>query len=254
MAATERVPAPRVPFGGRGNVAALVLLGLVVLLIAKPWGSPAARADPAPMSAAASAGPTPAPTLVEAGFGYDQSVFGPFEPAPEWSVWPGGFFVTVLYVTREASSEPSGNSSPSGPAASPASPAVSPGASVEPGWPAVVTIGPGDHLLWLGLDTPVAFTVRSTEIWRLDPDGTRSSVAVARLPSAWGPYFAVIGIPIYPGSQRLTIWPQGTYEVAATLDPGGELKTVRVEVQTLGDRAPGELDGHRDDAAGGGRG
>lgn len=247
MAQTERVPAPRVPFGGRANMAALVLLGLVTLLIAKPWASPAARADPAPPSAAASAGPTAAPTLVEAGFGYDQSVFGPFEPAPEWSVWPGGFFVTVLYVTRETGPGPSGDPLP-------ASPAASPAASFAPGWPALVTIGPGDHLLWLGLDTPVAFTVRSAEIWRLDPDGTRSSVAVARLPSRWGPYFAVIGIPIHPGSQRLAVWPQGTYEVAVTLDPGGELRTVRVEVHTLEVRALGGPDNHRDDADGGGQG
>lgn len=227
MTETQRVPAPRVPLRGHGEAAALLLVGIVILLIAKPW-APASSADPATAPWSTGNPPTTVPTLVEAGFAYDPGVFGAFEPAPEWSVWPGGLIVTLLYVTREAGPGPSAEPPGATPPASPAAPS-------RPGWPSVVTIGRRDHLLWLGLNTPITFTVRDATLSHLRDDGSRSAVPVVRLPTNWGTNFAVIGIPMAPGSNRLAVWPQGSYEVAVTLDPSGEMRTILVEVQTLED-------------------
>jgi hypothetical protein len=178
---------------------------------------------------------------MEPGFAYDQSVFGPFEPEPEWSVWPGGFFVTILYVTREAHQEPSAAPTPSGGLPAPSS---SPPGTAAAGWPASITIGPGDHLLWLGLDTPLAFTVRTATVWRLHEDGSRTSVPVVRLPTEWGANFAVIGIPVAPGSDRLSVWPRGEYEVSVQLGPNGEMRTLSVDIHTLDDHARESPDAH----------
>ncbi len=250
MSDLQRVPAPRLPFGRHGELAALVLDVIVGILVVKPWGDGTGQlgdADAGPTRALPTATPpvAAAPTPFEAGYVYDQSIFGPFEPNPEWSVWPGGFFVTVLYVTREAEVPAT---------ASPGPPAVSPGASVGPsgsgpppspevdGWPAAVVIGPGDHLLWLGLDTPRAWTVREARVWRVNEDGSRAPVPVVELPSQWGPHLTIIGIPVAEGSERLSIWPKGSYDLEVTLDPDGSQRSIRVEIQTLPEPTPSPED------------
>jgi len=226
MTETQRVPAPRKPLGGRADIAAFVLVTAITVLVAKPWGGPASPTIPALTPPAAAV--TPAPTLVEAGYAYEQGIFGPFQPDPEWSIWPAGFFVTILYVTREAT-----QSQPDDVLATPSSPPATPAATAEAGWPELVTIGPGDHLLWLGINTPSEWRIREALVWRLETNGTRSAVSAIRLPSGWGPHLAVIGIPIAPGSSRLAIWPQGSYGVEVSLDPGPTTKTFRVEIETL---------------------
>lgn len=243
MSDLQRVPGPPAPLGGRGDLAAIGLIVVIAILIAKPWGGTSAQLDTTPPPTDPTVTATVAPTPVEAGYAYDQSIFGPFEPRPEWSIWPAGFFVTVLYVTREAyvpatdvpSPAPSNFGSPrptggSGPTAS---------ATAEPGWPATVTIGPGDHLLWLGLNTPRSWAIREVRVWRRSDDGGRAAVPVVELPSRWGPYFTIIGIPVAPGSERLTIWPMGTYDLEVTLDPDGSKRSILVEIQTL-DPSPSE--------------
>ena len=132
-------------------------------------------------------------------------------------------------MTREARETPPAAPTPAG------APAATPAPSAGEGWPASITIGPGDHLLWLGLNTPIAFTVRDAQLWHLHEDGSRSEMPVVRLPTEWGPNFAVIGIPVTRGSNRLSVWPEGQYEVAVRLDPTGELRTMLVDVQTLAD-------------------
>jgi hypothetical protein len=238
MTETQRVPAPRLPLSGHGTFTALVAIGILSALILKPWGAPEPGTDGVALPRASTPGPTPRPTPILAGFAYDQSVFGPFEPSPEWSVWPGGFFVTLLYVTREARDVPSAAPTPVG------GPSPSPGLGASDGWPASITIGPGDHLLWLGLNTPARISVRETTVWHLHEDGIRSAMPVVRLPTEWGPNFAVIGIPVTTGSSRLSVWPQGRYEVAVRLDPSGEMRTMLVDIQTLTDPASASPDAH----------
>jgi hypothetical protein len=233
MTETQRVPAPRLPLSGHGDFAVLLVLGILSALVIKPWGTPEPGA-PSATAVGVAPGPTASPAVLEPGFAYDQSAFGNFEPAPEWSVWPGGFFVTLLYTTREAGGKPSVGLPRATPAAAPSPPA-------GPGWPSAITIGPGDHLLWLGLDTPEKYTVRSVRLWRLHPDGSPSPVDIVRLPSRWGPYFAVFGIPIPGSANRISVWPNGTYEVSVTLGPKGETRTIRVDVQTMLDRQAVEL-------------
>jgi hypothetical protein len=233
MTETQRVPAPRVPLKGRPDLALIIIVSLITVLVTKPWGSIAPPDDQALEPTVGAAAPTsPAPTPVEEGYAYSQAIFGPFEPAPEWSIWPAGFFITVLYVSRAPDDGGSGSPSPTG------SPPASPGSTDEPGWPSKVTIGPGDHLLWLGIDVPVDWQVSEAQVWRLDSDGTRSAVPVVQLPSQWGPHFTVIGIPVSSGSDRLTIWPLGSYDVEVTLAPGPVMKTFRVEIQTLAPELP----------------
>jgi hypothetical protein len=229
MTETQRVPAPRVPLGGRADIAAFVLVSVLTILVTKPWGAPAAPASPTfvPPSAA----PTAAPTRFEAGYAYEQGVFGPFQPDPEWSIWPAGFFVTILYVTREAT-----QSQPDDVLPTPRTPEATPLATPATGWPELVTIGPGDHLLWLGINSPCAWHNREASVWRFEPDGTGAAVPVIRLPSGWGPNLAVIGIPTEAGSERLVIWPKGLYRVEVSLDPGPTVRTFLVDIQTL---APG---------------
>ncbi|TAK01340.1 MAG: hypothetical protein EPO36_06225 [Chloroflexota bacterium] len=255
MSDLQRVPGPRLPLGRHLDVVAFGLIVVVGVLIAKPWGETGpgpGNADPssAGASAAASTGVVAAPTPFEAGYLLDQAVFGPFEPNPEWSVWPGGIFVTVLYVTRETEVSATASPGPSAPSATPS--AASPAPSADPGespstpvpqpaaspeaaagWPASIVIGPGDHLLWLGLDTPLEWTVREVLVWRRNEDSGRVSVPVVELASQWGPHFTIIGIPVAPGSDRLAIWPMGTYDLEATLGPDGSRRTIRIEIETL---------------------
>jgi hypothetical protein len=233
MTETQRVPAPRVPLKGRPDLALIIIVSLITILVTKPWGStapPNAALESTPPAEA----PTSAPTPVEEGYAFDQAVFGNFKPKPEWSIWPAGFFVTVRYVTRETdAAAPSGTTPPPT-----RSPSASPGASAEPGWPALVTIGPGDHLLWLGIDVPVDWEVRDAHVWRLGSGGTRSAVPVAQLPSDWGPHFTVIGIPVSSGSDRLVIWPRGTYDLEIDLAPGPVTRTIWIDIQTVDAEIP----------------
>lgn len=235
MAGLQRVPAPRVPFGGHGDLAAIGLIVVLAVLIAKPWGGASAPVDAG--LALTEVPPTPAaePTPFETGYAYDQSVFGPFEPRPEWSIWPAGFFVTVLYVTREARDDASEQPSTAAPGTSVATGIPQPAPATEPGsgWPAMITIGPGDHLLWLGINTPLEWTVRETAVWRREADGFRTKVSTVQLPSDWGPRFTVIGIPTSPGSDRLAVWARGSYDLEVTLAPGTITRSIRIEIETL---------------------
>jgi hypothetical protein len=229
---TQRVQAPRLPLGGRGEIAAILLVALVSALILKPWATPAAapQTGPNPFSTPP---PRPAPTFVQPGYPYEQDIFGPFEPGSEWSIWPAGFFITVQYVTRTANETPGANE----PAAPTGEPRPTEGASGQRGWPSVVTIGPGDHLLWLGLDTPREWRVFDVAVWLVGAGGGRSAVPAARLPSVWGPNFTVLGLPVSPGSDRLKVWPAGSYEVVVLLDPGPVRKTFRLEILTTPPRS-----------------
>ena len=235
MTEVRRVSAPGSPFSGRERaIAAVVTIGVLAAIL-KPWGSdPGAGAVTPRPSARASAAATPAPVDL-AGHAYDQNLFGPFEPAPDWSIWPAGYFVSVRYVTREAVDQPivEPTASPAGRPSSSATPSAAPPASGDgPAWPPGIVVGPGDHLLWLGINTPLGWTIRDAGLRLTGTDGSRTEVPLTRLPTDWGDHFAVLGIPMGPASERLIDWPPGRYRLSITVDPGRITRTIEISIMT----------------------
>ena len=236
MTDVQRVSRPGSPFGGRDRALALVVAIGVLAAIAKPWGDPSRPLIPLPSLRAA-----PSPT-VEAqlpGRPYEPELFGPFEPAPSWSIWPAGYFVSVKYVTRRgqpgSEPEPSPSRSPGPSGTAPSSKPGSTEAARGPDWPPIIEVGPGDHLLWLGVDTPLGWTIRTSTLARIGPDGRPVNVPITRLPSDWDDHFAVLGIPVVGRADRLTDWPRGDYRLTITVDPGGLARTIVVRIETLAD-------------------
>jgi hypothetical protein len=237
MTDVQRVSRPGSPFGGRDRAIALVATIGILAAIAKPWGSDAdrtGRASPSPLPSTAAS--TPAAEL--AGHAFDPQLFGPFEPHPDWSIWPAGYFVSVQYVTRRGgpSAAPSA-ALPSSESPPPASPASSPANVAGPDWPPVIVVGPGDHLLWLGVDTPLGWRIRETTLRRIGPGGALVVVPITRLPSDWDDHFAVLGIPVTASSDQLTAWPRGDYRLSITVDPGAVTRTISIRIETVPDPA-----------------
>jgi hypothetical protein len=238
MTDVQRVSGTRSPFSGRDRAVALLLTLGVLAAIAKPWGSDtdrAGRASPSPLPSPAAS--TPAAQF--AGHAFDPKLFGPFEPHPDWSIWPAGYFISVQYVTRRG--VPSTVLSSAPPSSEPsdrASPASSPANAAGPDWPPEIVVGPGDHLLWLGVDTPLGWTIRETTLRRIGPGGSLVVVPITRLPSDWDDHFAVLGIPVAAASGQLTDWPRGDYRLTITVDPGSVTRTISIRIETVPDPAP----------------
>jgi hypothetical protein len=144
--------------------------------------------------------------------------------------------VSVRYVTRQAVDEPTLDptaspgelpSASTTPSPTPPSPAVD-----GPAWPAEIVVGPGDHLLWLGINTPHGWTIRSADLRRIGTDGSTTNVPLTRLPSDWDDHFAVLGIPVGPASERLVDWPKGQYRLSITVDPGSVTRTIEISIMT----------------------
>jgi hypothetical protein len=236
MTEVRRVSAPGSPFGGRDRaIGAVVAIGIAVAII-KPWGG-GPGLSPATPRPSPSVAATPAPAVLD-GHAFDPKLFGPFEPAPDWSIWPAGYFVSVRYVSRQAVDSPA-TEPPAAPGTEP-SPAVPPTPSPDPAgppdegpaWPHEIVVGPGDHLLWLGINTPLGWTIRDTSLTRTSPGVATEDVPLTRLPSDWDDHFAVLGIPVAPGAERLVDWPPGHYRLAITVDPGRVTRTIEVQILT----------------------
>jgi hypothetical protein len=242
MTAVQPVSGPGLPFGRRDRAVALVVTIGVLTALAKPWGDDRGGdrtgTTALPLVGAAA---TPSPVTLP-GHAWDPKMFGPFEPAPDWSVWPAGYFISVQFVTREAIDRPVSGQSPAPPASGvPAetSRPLPPPPPDQPDWPTTIDIGPGDHLLWLGIDAPLGWTFREFALRRLEANGSHTAIAITRLPSEWDDHFAVLGVPVDTFSDRLTDWPPGTYRLDITVDPGRITRTIQVNVMTeVHDRAP----------------
>jgi hypothetical protein len=238
MTDVQRVSRPGSPFSGRDRAIALVVTIGILAAIAKPWGN-GLDGSPATPAQSARAEPTPSPVPLP-GHAFDPKLFGPFEPSPDWSIWPAGYFVSVEFVSREAIDRP-----PSLPASGPSQAAESPLAAshgpdsspavIGPDWPAEIVVGPGDHLVWLGVDTPLGWTISDTVLRRIESDGSLTDVPISRLPSEWDDHFAVLGIPVDASSERLADWAPGTYRLDITVDPGRLTRTIRVSILTAPD-------------------
>ncbi len=245
MTELHRVRPPGRSFAGHERVAVVLVIGGVLLAIAKPWGSTAERPIPTPSAAAiATAVPSGLSTTPDGEFRFDPDMFGPFEPAPDWSIWPAGYFISVQYVTRApggravaspAVPPPSADPtlpSPGVTSPNPGSPSPPPPTDPGPNWPAMIDVGPGDHLLWLGINTPRGWTVGDWALSRADPDGSLVDVEVRRLPSKWDDHFTVLSLPAVAGSDGLADWPAGDYRLELSVSPGDIMQTIRIVVRT----------------------
>lgn len=236
MTGTQRVPSPSSRLTGHeGAVASAVLIAILVA-IAKPWGAGPGDTDSSrPAFASPSKSAEPGPSV--AGHVFDPNLYGPFEPAPDWSIWPAGYFVTVLFVTRASNADaqlsPIATAGPSSrPGIGSPRPAASSSATAGPNWPSTIEVGPGDHLLWLGINTPRGWSVRGAVLRRIQPHGAATVVPTTRLPSLWDDHFTVLAIPTSSSSTTLAVWPSGDYRLDLTVSPGNIERTIVIHVGT----------------------
>jgi hypothetical protein len=227
MATLQPVPKVPSPVAGREGAVA-VLLGIALLaVIVKPWGSMTDRAE-------ATASPFPSHTA-EPSTSADKdsdlqvALFGPFEPTPEWSIWPAGYFVSVMYVARAPRTEPRSSLAP--PATAP------PGAE----WPARIEVGEQDHLLWLGIDTPRGFKLETATLRRANADGTGTIVDTRLIPSPWPSHFSVVALPRGTTDTTLTVWPAGDYRLQLVVSPGDVRRTIEISIRTITAAVPGHV-------------
>jgi hypothetical protein len=231
MAELQPVPNKPSPVAGReGTVAVLLGIALLVVIV-KPWGTESDRAT-------ATASPFPSHTA-EPSTAADKdpdlqvALFGPFEPTPEWSIWPAGYFVSVMYVARAPRTEPRSSLAPPATAA--------PGAE----WPARIEVGEQDHLLWLGIDTPRGFKLETATLRRANADGTVTIVDTRLIPSPWPSHFSVVALPRGTTDTQLTVWPAGDYGLQLVVSPGDVRRTIEISIRTLPAAKPARVGDQR---------
>lgn len=242
MAEFQPVPIGRPPPRSWLPALGSVMVLLVALAVVKPWQAPQAG-DPnggVPTQSAAPVAPRTAMPRSDRNT-YDPRLFGNREPDAAWELWPAGYVVEFgmagpVDVHGQESAAPSG-----GPAASPepdrsavaggsAAPSPLPPAP-SPGAEHVVDLGPADHLIALGINTPADVRVTEVRLWL---DGRRQcfcvAVPIVRLPTLWeSDHFLVIGIadPDRPGDTGP--WTPGEYRLELET-VAGEVRSVRLRV------------------------
>ena len=255
MADLQPVRPPRSPFSGHGAlIGSIVVIG-VLLAAVKPWGGtggpPAATLFPsaavAPSIEAPDGSDAAVATPSEFDLRYRPDLFGP-EPPPRWGLWPAGYITTmgfVLPVPPEASpgvrpsarpSAPATASAPGSATASPPGSATtrpsSPSSSGAPDWPARIDITEGNHLLVLGISTPVGYQVPEIGLFRSETDGTSSQVETEILPTPWPDHFTVIGIRGSAPDGSLRVWPDGDYRLDWRTEPGGIRQSIEIKIRS----------------------
>jgi hypothetical protein len=196
----------------------LAIVGLAIAVaILKPWGSSSSPAPaPEPSLAAApspspAASPTPNP-LDAISRAYDPLIFGDRQLSPDWGLWPAGYLSTFGFAMR---SEPTG--SPNPPQGSPAASGSLPSTVGSPIFPDAIDIPTGNHLLLIGVSTPVGFTVEDIHLARFAADGKAETVGTVLPKSPWPDHFTVIGIDGGFGPDRPLIWVAGRYRLDLTI-------------------------------------
>ncbi len=229
MAEFERVPLRPRPTRNWLPTAGLGFAIFLAVAIVKPWGSPPQTAGDA----------TPLPTFYIAPTeqtgprDYDPRLFGYREPDPAWELWPAGYVVQFGLAGPLRVHGQDGASLPPGPGASggPGSSAV-PGRSTPPGSapsptapartepppePGVVDLGPADHLVALGINTPRDVRVEQVTLWDLDVSGPPQTLPIVRLPTLWeSTHFIVIAPEAEDGSGQPAAWEPGHYRLDLT--------------------------------------
>lgn len=226
MSDLKRVSKPPFLWDGRGPQVIAVLVVIVLLALIKPWGPPTERSSAAFAIPTPTATPTPAPTpTADLGDGvtrpYDPLIFGDKEMQPAWGLWPAGYLVTFGFAMR---AEPDASSAPSGGP-------VAPGDAASPAWPEAIDVRVGNHLLSIGVNTPLGYRVRAIALTRRTADGRTEVVTVARPTPPWPSHFTVIGVAGGGGTDRLAFWVPGLYRLQLTIDPGPIVRSIEVRVE-----------------------
>ena len=236
-------PPPRSWLPALGSTLAIIL----ALAIVKPWqaldpGVPAAQHASASAGPAVPRPPTPRPLRDT----YDARLFGSREPDPAWELWPAGYVVEFgiagpVVVHGQESPVPSGGAAAS---AEPGTFTPAPGSvppTAQPGLPSpvaehVVDLGPSDHLIALGINTPADVRVAEITLWMQAGDVCCDElIPTIRLPTLWeSQHFLVIGIedPFRPGATAP--WLAGEYRLDL-VTVGGEIRSVRLRVSAPAD-------------------
>jgi len=250
----EPVRPPPSPLGGHGAlVGGLLVLALIVVLV-KPWGADPDGASGRAAIATATPSPSPTPSAgSDNGYGdvgYDPSIFGIAPPPARWGIWPVGYLVTFGFVAQVPDAQPA--ASPARPSPGATAPVggpsaggvvgASPGASSPvatpvaapadggPAWPSRFDVPDGTHLLLVGVNMPLGFSLRSFSLDLLAADGTWSSVELERYPPPWPEHFAVVGLPGRTSDGHLEPWPGGQYRLTLAFDPTGISRTIDIVV------------------------
>ncbi len=217
----DRSP-PRSWLSTLGSVAAIVL----ALAVIKPWGDPGTPTPTTAATAGRSAGPVPTvrPERTE----YDPRLFGTREPEPAWELWPAGYVVEFgiagpLRVGGQG--QPAGSQGPPGSAA--------PSATGDPdsGADLIVDLGPADHLIALGINTPSDVRIAEISLWMQRGVACCSqAVPIVRLPTLWeSRHFLVIGIADPERPDDTGPWPPAEYRLDLVTSVG-EIRSVRLRV------------------------
>ncbi len=206
-----------------GSVALFVL----ALVIVKPWGP---AATPLPTTA-----PTiqsrASPVVATPRFdrtAYDPRLFGSREPDPAWELWPAGY-VVEFGISGPLPVHSPGPSGAASQAPLRSDPAPSP-SKVEPPGERVVDLGPADHLIALGINTPADVRVVDLRLWILRVRCCDAALAYVRLPTLWeSSHFIVVGVedPDRPGTPGP--WPVGEFRLDLVLQTG-EVRSIRFRV------------------------
>ena len=249
MSDLTRVNGPSSPLHGTSaRIIGVVLVG-ITLAILKPWAGagpePAARSSPRPT---ASSAPVPSTVAIA---NYDPSVFGEYEPEPDWELWPAGHLVSFGFAmridggTRSAAPtlpSPSGEPAPSssGPPVAPTQDAGRPGAGRDaagPVWPSAISITASSHLALIGVNMPLGHDVRAA-LWRLDDDGTSTGYPVIELPSPWPKHFVVLAMDDGSGRAPRESWPTGRYRLDLWFEPGAIAREIEIDIDAREGPAP----------------
>ncbi len=238
MAEFQRVPLRPRPDRNWLPPAVLAFAIFVVVVIVKPWDlrQPAtAGADEA----------TPQPTFYirpterTGPRDYDPQLFGGREPDPAWELWPAGYVVQFglagpVRVTGQDESPSPGSSAPAEPAGSPGPGAsaatTSPSATEPAAVDHVVDLGPADHLVALGINTPLDSRVASIRLFRLT-DRRTDLVPYVRLTTLWELSHFIVIAPEDPQAKgQPAPWTAGAYRLELTT-VFGDVRIVDLRVQ-----------------------
>ena len=219
MAEFERVPIRPRPARDWLPTAGIVAGILLVLVIVKPWD----LARPATAD-----GPTAQPTFFvrpterTGPRDYDPRLFGGREPDPAWELWPAGYVVQFgLAGPVKVTGQDDPSAPPPAPSAAPAATASpAPASTTAPsGEPAgdVVDLGPADHLVALGINTPLDARISTVRLLRTDTRGGPMEVPVVRLPTLWeSSHFVVIAPEDAAEPGQPAPWSSGIYRLELT--------------------------------------